>query len=171
MRGRAITSPRHVDCRCVAYKNNKSSCNVEGLATPKYHGYDTDFNPLMEAVIHNCGYIKINTTDVLHSYHNIILLHKSVYYHWFNPRMQYKGPQMDRIYEKGLLTFPCLTNLDVASVVDLNDQLHKTTSAYLIPIMPFDCVSIKMGFKALCPPSLGVPKYAAIIRVLLEVLP
>jgi hypothetical protein len=55
--------------------------------------------------------------------------------------------------------------------VGFYDKLHKTTSTNLIPIMPFDCVSIKMGFEALSPPSLGVPKYAANARVLLEVLP
>jgi hypothetical protein len=124
----------------------------------------------MEAVIHNCGCTKINTMDVLHSYHNIILLH-NLYYHWVNLCMQYEGPQLDQIYKKGLSMFPRLTNLNDASVMDFYNKLHKTTSAYLIPIMPFDCVSIKMGFKALCPPGLGVPNYAAIAGVLLEVLP
>ncbi len=37
--------------------------------------------------------------------------------------------------------------------------------------MHFNCVCIKMGFEALCPPSLGVPRYVAIVQVLLEVLP
>jgi hypothetical protein len=33
---------------------------------------------------------------------------------------------------------------------------------FLLPVMPFDCISIKMGFEALCPPGLGVNKYAVI---------
>jgi hypothetical protein len=115
--------------------------------------------------------MEVNTTDVLHSFQDIILLHKSVYYHWVHPRTQYEGPQLDRIYEKGIATFPWLTTLDIFLVVDFYDKLHKTTLAYLLPIMPFDCVSIRMGFKALCPPGLRVPKYVMIACILLEVLP
>lgn len=42
---------------------------------------------------------------------------------------------------------------------------------YLLPVMPFDCINIKMGFEALCPPGLGLPRYAMIARVLMELLP
>jgi hypothetical protein len=42
---------------------------------------------------------------------------------------------------------------------------------YLLPVMPFDCISIKMGFEALCPPGLGLPWYATIAWVLMEILP
>jgi hypothetical protein len=37
--------------------------------------------------------------------------------------------------------------------------------------MPFDCISIKMGYKALCLPGLGLPCYAVIAWVLIELLP
>ncbi len=67
--------------------------------------------------------------------------------------------------------FPWLSTVKVESVMEFYDKLQKTTLVYMLPIMPFDNVSIHMGFKALCPPGLGTLKYAAIARVLLKVLP
>ena len=37
--------------------------------------------------------------------------------------------------------------------------------------MLFDCISIKMGFEALCLPGLGLPCYAQIAHALMEILP
>ena len=56
-------------------------------------------------------------------------------------------------------------------MVEFYDSFHKTAVIYLLPVVPFDCVSIKMGFEALCPPGLGIPRYATIARVLMELLP
>ena len=56
-------------------------------------------------------------------------------------------------------------------MVKFYDNFHKTVLIYLLPVVPFDCVGIEMGFEALCPPGLGLPKYAAIARVLMELLP
>ena len=42
---------------------------------------------------------------------------------------------------------------------------------YLMALTPFDWVSIKMDFEALCLPGMGPPQYAAITWVLMEVLP
>ena len=56
-------------------------------------------------------------------------------------------------------------------MVEFYDNFHKTALIYLLPVVPFDCVSIKMGFEALCPPGLGLPRYTAIARVLMELLP
>jgi hypothetical protein len=56
-------------------------------------------------------------------------------------------------------------------MVEFYDAFHKTALIYLLPVTPFDCISIKMGFEALCPPGLGIPRYAQISRVLMEVLP
>jgi hypothetical protein len=161
-------------CRqhCLALLKQKSSCDIKGLADPHYHGGIDGYDPLTKVIIHNCGYMKLNTTtDILHSYQDIIILHRTVYKHWVNTHTQYKGPQLDQILEKGIPTFPRLSTLDVESVMEFYYKLQKTTSAYLLPIMPFDCISIQMGFEAFCPPGLGAPKYAAIARVLLEVLP
>ncbi len=57
------------------------------------------------------------------------------------------------------------------SIVKFYNKFQKISVAYLLPIMPFDCILIRMGFEALCPPGLGIPKYAAIAHVLVEVLP
>ncbi len=37
--------------------------------------------------------------------------------------------------------------------------------------MPFDCISLKMVCEALCPPGLGIQRYATIGWVLMEILP
>jgi hypothetical protein len=37
--------------------------------------------------------------------------------------------------------------------------------------MPFDAVSLKLGFEGLCPPGLGVDRYASIAAALMEVIP
>jgi hypothetical protein len=37
--------------------------------------------------------------------------------------------------------------------------------------MPFDVVSLKLGFEGLCPPQLGIDRYAMIATVLMEVIP
>jgi hypothetical protein len=73
--------------------------------------------------------------------------------------------------EKGLATFLLLASLDVESVVEFYDIFHKTLLIYLLPVMLFDCISITMGYKALCPPDLGLRWYSAIARVMMEILP
>jgi hypothetical protein len=37
--------------------------------------------------------------------------------------------------------------------------------------MSFDAVNLWMGFEALCPPGLGLPRYAKIAVALMEILP
>jgi hypothetical protein len=59
----------------------------------------------------------------------------------------------------------------VDATIEFYDNLHKTSLIYLLPVVLFDCISIKMGFEALCPPGLGLPCYAIIARVLMEILP
>ncbi len=72
--------------------------------------------------------------------------------------------------EKGLSLFPHLTTLTVDAAVEFYDSLHKLLLIYLLPVMPFDCISLKMGFVALCPPGLGIPCHAKIARVLMGIL-
>jgi hypothetical protein len=109
-------------------------------------------------IIHNCGYTEINTNDVILSYNDIVHLHGEVMANWEHPRGYYKGPQLDRM-------------LNVDAAVAFYDNFQKASMIYLLPVMPFDCISIKMGFEALCPPGLGLPRYAMIARVLMEILP
>jgi hypothetical protein len=41
---------------------------------------------------------------------------------------------------------------------------------YLLPFMPFDAISIKLGFEGLCPPGIGIYRYADVATVLMDVL-
>jgi len=61
--------------------------------------------------------------------------------------------------------------LDVAATVTFYDKLQKTSALFLLPLMLFDAINLNMGFEGLCPPGLGLPRYAEIAGVLMEVLP
>jgi hypothetical protein len=143
---------------------------LDSFYRKKVHG-TTNCSPLTKGIIHNCRYTAINSMDEIESFNNIILLHAEVYDHRENPRANHNGPQLDRILERGLLTFPRLTSLDVEAVIEFYNKLQKTSSTYLLPIMPDDYISIKMGYEVLCLPGLAIFWYEAIARVLLEVLP
>jgi len=80
---------------------------------------------------------------------------------------------VDRILEKGLLVFPKmkLDSLEVSAMVDFYDKLHKTSALFLLPLMLFDTINLNTGFEGLCPPGLGLQRYADIAGVLMEVLP
>jgi hypothetical protein len=152
--GKPITSPHHMDRRCKAHKKKKSPCNIAGLATFHYHGGTTGYSPLTKGIIHNYRYTAIISTDVIEGFNDIILLHAEVYDHWENPHTNNHGPQLDRILDRGLPTLPRLTIIDVEAVVKFYEKLQRTSSTYLLPVMPFDCISIKMGYKALYLPGL-----------------
>jgi hypothetical protein len=121
-------------------------------------------------IIHNCRYTELNTNNDILSYNDIIHLHGEVVENWKHPWGYYKGPQLDRITKKGLPLFPRLEALNVDAAVAFYDNFQKA-SIYLLPVMPFDCICIKMGFEVLCPPGLGLPCCAMIAWVLMEILP
>jgi hypothetical protein len=81
------------------------------------------------------------------------------------------GPQINRILEKGLPTFPHLHSLTVEVAMDWYDKIQKLLMIYLIPVTPLDCVMLKMGYEALCIPGTGTSHYLAAARVLMELLP
>ena len=160
--GGEIISPRNADRRRQALVDKISPLDIARLGNVRYHGGVHGYNPLTMSIVHRCGYTAINSTDVLLNYNDIIHLHEVTCTNWEHPRGYYKGPQLERIFEKGLASFPRLTSLAVAAMVKFYDNFHKTAQIYLLPVVPFDCISIKMGFEALCPPGLGLPKYATI---------
>jgi hypothetical protein len=171
-KGGRIDSPRHVDRRRNALKAKKCPLDIAALGNPAYHGGADGYETLTESIVHACGYDScILNTDVLQSYGEIILLHKDTRRLWVNLRANTAGPQLDRIIEKGLATFPRLVATDVESIIDFYDKFHQTSQLYLLPIIPFDCINLTMGYEALCPPGLGLSKYARIGKVLLEVIP
>jgi hypothetical protein len=90
---------------------------------------------------------------------------------WVNHCTQQRGPSIDRILEKGIPVFPKLASLAVDSTVEFYDELQKTSALFLLLLMPFDSINLHMGFEGLCPPGLGLPRYAKIATILMEVLP
>jgi hypothetical protein len=169
--GGRIVTPRHADRRRQALASKISPMDIVRFGNMRYHGGPCGYTQLMMNIVHNCGFTELNTNDIIISYNKIIHLHTEVLAHWDHPRGYYLGPQVDRILEKGISSFPRLTVLTVDATVEFYDNLHKTSLIFLLPVMPFNCISIKIGFEALCPPGLGLPHYAIIARVLMEVLP
>ncbi len=90
---------------------------------------------------------------------------------WVNRQAQRCGPSVDRILEKGLPIFPKLLSLTTAAMVEFYDKFQKTSALFLLPLMMFDAISLNMGFERLCPPGLGLHRYAEIAGDLMEVLP
>jgi hypothetical protein len=131
---------------------NISPSDIAGLGNVVYHGGIKGHNPLTVSIAHKCGYTVLNSTDVTKSYNDIIHLHAEVLDCWENPCVLSKGPQINPILEKGLSTFPRLTFLTVSDTVEFYDTFQKTSAIYLLPVMPFNCISLRMGFEALCPP-------------------
>jgi len=169
--GGMIVSPRNADRRRQALVARISPLDVARLGNVRYHGGVKGYYPLTMAIVHCCGYTALNSTDVILNYNDIIRIHTTVWEMWEHPRGNYKGPQLDKILEKGLASFPRLSTVEVEASVDFYDSFQKTALLYLLPVVPFDCISIKMGFEALCPPGLGLPKYAVIAAVMMELLP
>ncbi len=169
--GRHIISPQNADRRCQALAKEISPLNVVRLGNAPYHGGTKGYEPLTMSIVHHCGCTEINPNCVILSYNDVIHLHDYVLENWEHPRGYFKGPHLERILEKGLQSFPCLILIDVKSSVEFYNAFHKTSFLYLLLVMPFDCISIKMGYDALCPPDLGLPRYAMIAWVLMELLP
>jgi hypothetical protein len=90
---------------------------------------------------------------------------------WVNTRTQQRGPSVERILDKGLPVFPTLATLDEDVTVEFYDELQKTSMLFLLPLMAFDAINLQMGFEGLCPPGLGLHRYAEIAIALMEILP
>ncbi len=150
--------------------NKVSPLDIPGLGDERYHRGDGEYNPFTIPIVQRCGYTEINSLEVIACHQDIIHVHTFVRRKW-EDRYQNRGSQVDKILEKGIPTFPCLSLIDIESMVEFYDIFQKTSMIYLMPIMPFDCIIIKMGYKALCQPGMGIPRYTAIARVLFEILP
>ena len=169
-KGGQIMSPRHWDRRQVAHTAGHSPLDAAALACREYHGYQRGYYPLTAEIITSCGYR--DTRGGVSPYCNdIILLHRRVMDAWENRRTQQRGPSVDRILEKGLPVFPRLDTLEVSATVDFYDKLHKTSALFLLPLMLFDAINLNTGFEGLCPPGLGLQRYAEIAGVFMEILP
>jgi hypothetical protein len=59
----------------------------------------------------------------------------------------------------------------VDDVVAFYDRLQEVALGYIIAIIPFDAIVLAHKFEGLCPPGLGLVKYAAMCKALMELLP
>jgi hypothetical protein len=76
---------------------------------------------------------------------------------------------VDKILQKFLSVFPRLES--TRDVVAFYDCLQEVILGYIIAIIPFDAIVLAHKFKGPCPPGLGLVKYAAMCKVLMELLP
>lgn len=169
--GGPIKSPSNMERFQQARQRGMSRYDSAALADRDYHGGVRGFDPLTIRIIKNCGYTAINSDDILLCYRDIIHLHRKTLDAWTNMRTQHQGPSVERIMEKAMPLFKKLDGITMADLVQFYDNFQKTGSVHLLPVMPFDAVNLKLGFEGLCPPGLGVDRYASIAAAIMEVVP
>ncbi len=127
---------------------------------------------LTEEDIRACGYgqVKATAENVVVCYKDIILAHCKVSELWHNGYPHTFGPQVDMILQKSLSVFSRLESTRVDNVVALYDRLQEVALGCIIAIIPFDAIVLAHMFKGLCPPGLGIVKYAAMCKALMELL-
>ncbi len=172
--GGRIRTPRSIDPAWRARDRKTNRFDLAGLADAGYHVGDDGVDVLNEMIISNCGYQSFHVDhpeDVLLCFQEIINLHRVVVQTWTNTRTHFSGPVVEYILEKALPVFPRLQDFDVAGMVKFYDGLQKISMRYLLPLMPFDSISLAFGFEGLCPPGLGTVRYSAIPSAWMDVLP
>lgn len=173
LKGGPIVSPRHSDRAMYARSLGASRFDVIRLATPEYHVNMDGCESLTEDILRDCGYtqIKACVEDVVVCYNDIIMVHHKIRELWYNSSAHTSGPQVDKILHKSISVFPKLTSLQVDDVVGFYDRLQEVSLGYSLALMPFDAVVLKNRFEGLCPPGLGLVRYAAMCKGFMELLP
>ncbi len=169
--GGPIVSPRQGNHEGQARRLGASRFDIVRLATPDYHIGTHGIAVLTHAILVKCGYNQITSSDVVTCHNDIIAVHRKVRELWFNPTSHTYGPHVERIVTKSLKLLPTLDSADTASMVDFYDRLQESASGLTIALMPFDTVMIRYGLEGLCVPGLGVDKYHAMSKALMELLP
>jgi len=172
--GGRIKTPRSLDPARRARTMKTNRFDLAGLADMGYHIGDDGVDLLNEMIISNCGYQSFHVDhpeDVLLCFQEIVNLHRLVVQTWTNTRTHFSGPVVEYIIEKALPVFPRLLDLDVSGTVKFYDGLQKISMRYLLPLMPFDSISLAFGYEGLCPPGLGTTRYSAIASAWMDVLP
>ncbi len=159
--GGGIESPSNNVYQQLAWNLRVSCFDAADLADKDYHGGVDGFDPLTITIIKNCGYSTIS----------FIQLHCKTLDGWVHTWTLQRGPLVERIVEKALPLFKKLDGITAAELVYFYDVFQKTASVYLQPFMPFDAISIKLGFEGLCPPGIGIYRYADVATALMDVLP
>ena len=67
--------------------------------------------------------------------------------------------------------FQKLNGITMADLIHFYDNFQKTGSVYSLQVMLFDAVNLKLRFEGLCPPGLGVDRYASIAAAIMQVIP
>jgi hypothetical protein len=98
-------------------------------------------------------------------------VHKRVYTLWTNTTTNTASPQVDCILQKSIKLFPTLESTATDDVVNFYDHLNEISPLHLLRIMPFDAIMLRNWFEGLCIPGLGVMRYAAMGKALMELLP
>ncbi len=141
------------------------------MADKDYHGGVDGFDPLTITIIKNCGYSTISSDDVILCYNDIIQLHCKTLNGWVNTQALQRGPSVKRIVEKMLPLFKKLDGITAAEHFYFYYEFQKPASVYLLLFMSVDAVSIKLGFEGLCPPGMGIYRYADVATALMDVVP
>jgi hypothetical protein len=172
--GGKIKTPRSLDPARRARTMKTNRFDLAGLADTGYHISNDGVALLNEMIISNCGYKSFHVDhpeDVLLCFQEIVNLHRLVVQTWTNTRTHFSGPVVEYIIEKALPVFPRLLDLDVSGTVKFYDGLQKISMRYLLPLMPFDSISLAFGYEGLCPPGLGTTRYSVIASAWMDVLP
>jgi hypothetical protein len=155
MRATNLLSLPHTpeSCRCQALKANVSCFDVAALCDPHYHGGPNGLSILTIPDTRARGYMSITSDNVMLCFNDIISMHLKVLASWTNTRTQHSGPSVEHIVEKAVLTIlPKLNGLTSVELVLFYDNLQKISSVYLLPLMPFNAINLRLGFEGLCPP-------------------
>jgi hypothetical protein len=81
------------------------------------------------------------------------------------------GSQVDRILQKSLSVFPRLDLTATGNVVTFYDRLQEIGMNHLLALTPFDAIMLQYQYEGLCPPGLGLTRYGAMSKALMEILP
>jgi hypothetical protein len=148
MRAKNLLSLPHTleSHRRQALKANVSRFDVAALCDPHYHGGPKGLSILTIPDIWACGYMSITSNDVMLCFNDIISMHTKVLASWMNTYTQHSGPSIDHIVEKAVPTIlPKLDGLTAEELVLFYDNLQKISSVYLLPLMPFNAINLRLG--------------------------
>ena len=147
--------------------------NVIKLASMGYHCGMDGVETLSEDIIQDCGYecVKASMEDVVVCFNDIIIIHHKVRELWYNSYTHTMGPPVDKILEKSMKIFPKLDSLGVEDVVTFYDRLQEVGTNYALALMPFYAIVLSNCVKGLCFPGLGLLRYAAMCKTLMDLLP
>jgi len=151
-----------------------------------YHGGLLGYSTLTDTLLNNCGFASslaatsLSYIDLTNAYSNLRAIHTLVMAQWYNGHSNTpwssgtsttSGPQVYRLIGKQLSILPKLKDTETSTVIDFYDNLHDVIKHFLIATVPFDAIIISQGYQAICIPGLGLDRFQASSKALLELLP